>query len=101
MNTGNQQSVRVHTVPKRVRDELYEALVTAQEQVVTNSGLRMLGPQVVCGDRVIHNLCKKAGRIQSVDDLKYFKGLRSDLYDLFFSVISEMVSRPRYGRQRV
>ena len=102
VNTGNQQSVRVHTVPKKVCDELHEALVTAREQVVTtNSGLRMLGPQVVCGDRVIHNLCKKAGRIQSVDNLKYFKGLRSDLYDLFFSVISEIVSRPRYGRQRV
>ena len=102
VNIGNQQSVRVRTVPKRVRDELYEALVTAREQVVTtNSGLRMLGPQVVCSDRVIHNLCKKAGRIQSVDDLKNFKGLRTDLYDLFFSVISEIVSRPRYGRQRM
>ena len=44
---------------------------------------------------------KKAGRIQSVDDLKYFKGLRTDLHDLFFSVISEIVSRPRYGRQRI
>ena len=65
VNTGNQQSVRVRTVPKRVRDELYEALVTAREQVVTtNSGLRMLGPQVVCSDRVI-NLCKKAGRTYS------------------------------------
>ena len=72
----------VRTVPKRVRDELCEALVTARE--TANSGSRMLGPQVVCSDRVIHNLCKKAGRIQSVDDLKYFKGLRSDLYDLFF-----------------
>ena len=48
VNIGNQQSVCVCTVPKRVRDEFYEALVTAQEQVViTNSGLRMLGPQVV------------------------------------------------------
>ena len=44
---------------------------------------------------------KKAGHIQSVDDLKYFKGLRTDLHDLFFSVISEIVSRPRYGRQRI
>ena len=99
VNTGNQQSVRVCTVPKRVCDELYEALLTAREQVVTtNSGLRMFGPQVVYGDRVIHNLCKKAGRIQSVDDLK---GLRTDLYDLFFSVISETVSRSRCGRQRI
>ena len=48
-----------------------------------------------------HNLCKKTGRIQSVDDLKNFKGLRTDLYDLFFSAISEIVSRPRYGRQRM
>ena len=44
---------------------------------------------------------KKAGHIQSVDDLKHFKGLRTDLHDLFFSVISEIVSRPRYGRQRI
>ena len=62
---GNQQSVRVRTVPKGIRDELYEALVTAQEQVVsTNSGLRKLGPEIVCSDRVIHNLCTKAGRIK-------------------------------------
>ena len=83
--------MRVRTVPKRVRDELYETLVTAWEQVVTtNSELRMLGPQVVCSDRVI-NLCKKAGRIQSVDDLKYFKGLRNDLYDLFFNIHNQYV----------
>ena len=80
--------MHVHTVPKRIRDKLYEALVTAQEQVVTtNSELRMLGPQVVCGDRVIHNLCKKAGRIQSVDDFKYFKGLRNDLQHLFLILL--------------
>ena len=79
--------MHVRTVPKRVRDELYEALVTAREQVVTtNSGLRMLGPQVVCSDRVI-NLCKKAGHIQSVDDLKYFKGLRNNLHDLFLILL--------------
>ena len=51
VDTGHQQSVRVRTVPKGIRDELYEALVTAREQVVsTNSGLRMLGPEVVCSD---------------------------------------------------
>ena len=102
VDTGNQQSVRVRTVPKGIRDELYEALVTAREQVVsTNSGLRMLGPEVVCSDRVIHNLCTKAGRIKSVDDLKSFKGLRADSYDLFFNIISEIVPSPRYRRQRL
>ena len=51
VDTGNQQSVRVRTVPKEIRDELYEALVTAWEQVVsTNSGLRKLGPEVFCSD---------------------------------------------------
>ena len=94
--------MRVHTVPKQVRDELYEALVTAWEQVVTtNTGLLMLGPEVACSYRVIHNLCKKAGHIQSVNDLKYFKGLRTDLYDLFSNVISGIVSRPRHRRQRI
>ena len=102
VDTGNQQSVRVRTVPKGIRDELYEALVTAREQVVsTNSGLHMLGPEVVCSNRVIHNLCTKAGHIKSVDDLKSFKGLRADLYDLFFNVISEIVPSPRYRRQKL
>lgn len=95
VHVGN---VRVHTVPKAVRDELYEALLVAREQVVTtNSGLRMLGPQVICSNRVISDLCKKAGHIKSVDDLKCFKGLRTDLYDFFFNVISEIVCR-RYRR---
>ena len=83
MHVGN---VRVRTVPKAVCDELYEALVMAREQVVTtNSGLHMLGPEVVCSNRVISDLCKKAGNIRSVDDLKSFRGLRTDLYD--FSVM--------------
>ena len=95
MHVGN---LCVRTVPKAIRDELYEALVIAREQVVTtNSGLRMLGPQVVCSNRVISDLCKKAGHIKSVDDLKCFKGLRTDLYDFFFNVISEIVCR-RYKR---
>ena len=70
----------------------------ARDQVVTtNSGLRMLGPEVVCSNRVISDLCKKAGNIRSVDDLKSFRGLRTDLYDFFFNVISEIVCH-RYRR---
>jgi len=98
---GRRKSVRVHPVPKGVCDEHYEALVAAREKVVTiNSGLRMLEPEIVCSSKVISDLCKKAGHINSVDDLKCFKGLRVDLYDLFFNVISEIVLCPRYRRRK-
>ena len=51
VDIGNHQRVHVHTLPKGIRDELYEALVMAWEQAVsTNLGLCMLGPEVVCGD---------------------------------------------------
>ena len=48
MHVGN---VRIRTVPKKVCDELNEAVVMAREQVVTtNSGSCMLSPENAISD---------------------------------------------------
>jgi hypothetical protein len=58
---------RSRTLPKRVRVALHEALLVARQQVVDMSpGLQMLGPEVVCSSRVISDLCRNIGHIETV-----------------------------------
>ena len=58
---------RSRPLPKRVRVALHEALLVARQQVVDMSpGLQMLGPEVVCSSRVISDLCRNIGHIETV-----------------------------------
>ena len=92
---------RARTVPRRVRDELRAALIAARDQIVDLSiGFKMLGTEVVCSTKVINDVCKNVAYIESVEDLKIIKGLRTDLYHHFYNVILEVLpSRIRRKRR--
>ena len=54
--------------------------------------MRLLGPQYMCCDSVISGLCKKAGSVTCVDDLKSIALLRTELTLRFYNVLFRAVS---------
>lgn len=69
-------------------DELKDNLIKEREIVTHSSpGFSYLGLDIVCPLPIISQLCKIAKYVKTIDDIEV-PGLRPQLYDRFFGVIS-------------
>ena len=88
-----------------ITDDLLESLKQRlyrerSTYIQENTCLRMVGPSFVCPDVTIDEICKQAEYISSVDDISLF-GVRTDLKDRFFNIITDVLSKlvPRKCRR--
>ena len=92
--------------PPAVRDELMQELeVKLQGErdsiIAEKPSFRILGPQYVCCNSVIKDICRKACYINSLNDLSFVTLLRPEYRSRFFNVIMETVcNAPPAKRQR-
>ena len=61
-------------------------------QVEENPCFKMVGPEFVCPDVTIDELCSQATYIDSVHDITIF-GVKPELKEHFFNVISSVLSK--------
>ena len=74
-------------------DELLSKLTKERDNICRSSaGFSYLGPDIVCPRPVINHLCKIAKSVHTIDDIK-IPGLRPQLYDNFFEIISSVLGR--------
>ena len=74
-------------------DELLSKLTKERDNICCSSaGFSYLGPDIVCPRPVINQLCKIAKSVHTIDDIK-IPGLRPQLYDKFFEIISNALGR--------
>lgn len=92
----------VRCISDDVMKELEAKLHHERKQFLDeNSCYRIFGPQCICCDSVIKELCSKAKFITDVEDLSSVKLLRPELRSRFFDVIMNTVgNEPPAKRQR-
>ena len=74
-------------------NELLSRLTKERDIICCSSaGFSYLGPDVLCPHSVINQLCKIAQSVHTIDDIK-IPGLRPQLYDKFFEIISNILGR--------
>lgn len=94
--------VAVRVVNEELSQSLREQLMAERDKYLEeNPCFRSIGANFVCPDVTIDELCSQAEYIQTCSDITLF-GVRSDLKDRFFNVISsvltQMVCRKRHRR---
>ena len=89
---GRAKRRKVHqTLSPQLLDELKRNLIKEREIITLSSpGFSFLGPDIVCPLPIICQLCKIAKYVKTIDDIKV-PGLRPQLYDRFFGVISNVL----------
>ena len=87
-----------------VSDELVSNLKTElraarSRYLRENPSFNMVGPEFVCPDVTIDELCSQATYIDTVKDITIF-GIKPELKERFFNVISSILSKPNTWKRR-
>lgn len=92
--------VAVRVVNNDLSKALKEQLMAERDKYLTeNPCFYSIGASFVCPDVTINELCSQAEYIESSSDIALF-GIRSDLRDRFFNIISSVLTEKVTNKRR-
>ena len=101
VETSNKRSAHWKTnktIDETLRNRLLEE---RQKYVFDHPMFAMIGEKAVCPNCVIDKICKEARFIRTKEDISDIMGLRSELQDIFLTVILDVLSvNPISGKRR-
>lgn len=100
VQTSNKRSAHWKTnktIAETLRNRLLEE---RQKYVFDHPMFAMIGEKAVCPNCVIDKICKEARFIRTKEDISDIVGLRSELQDIFLTVILDVLSVNPISRKR-